>query len=280
MSRLPVLLALAMVALLLGATPMRAGPADLLRGGSEPLPAFTPAVPANAPMETAANDIRVQVVAEQQTVIGAPMAGRLSGFPLRDGDRFDKGTTLARFHCAMQDAALARAHAVVTEKRRVLETHQKLRKLGTGSGLELGVAEAQFEEAQAAAAGAKAAVDNCVVIAPFAGRVAAVMVHEQQYVAESAPLLEILSDRTLELQMIVPSRWLAWLAPGAAFTVEIAETGKRYPAALTRISGKVDAVSQSIKVYGKLAAAVPGKADELLPGMTGRALFTPPTAMR
>jgi membrane fusion protein (multidrug efflux system) len=75
--------------------------------------------------------------------------------------------------------------------------------------------------------------------------------------------------------MIVPSNWLSWLKVGTPFDVVIDETSRTYPGKLVRISGKVDAISRSIKVYGRIDGAAP----DLLPGMSGRALFKQPAAI-
>jgi membrane fusion protein (multidrug efflux system) len=224
------------------------------------------------PSDGAWRDIRVQVVPHTYATIGAPMAGRLSEFPLRDGDRFDQGQVIARFVCAEQEGSLARAKAVLEEKRQVLATNSQLRNLGTSSGLEYRVALAQVAEATADVQTATAVVDNCVVRAPFAGRVSGISVQPQEFVSLGAPLLDILDDRSLELELIVPSRWLSWLQPGTVFTVAVDETGKSYHAAISRLSGKVDAVSQSIKAYAHLTDPAP----DLLAGMSGRANLVPP----
>jgi RND family efflux transporter MFP subunit len=222
---------------------------------------------------TAWPDIRVQVVARTATTISAPMSGQLAEFPLHDGDRFAQGAVLARFVCAEQQATLAHARAVQEEKREVLATNHRLHELGTGSGLDYHVAAAQVEEAAADVQAATAMVDQCTVRAPFAGRVGGVSARDYQYLGVGTPMLEILEDRALELELIVPSRWLAWLKPGVAFTTSIDETGRTYQAQLMRLSGRVDAVSQSIKAYGRLVDDAP----DLLPGMSGRAIFNPPT---
>lgn len=224
------------------------------------------------PTDGAWHDIRVQVVPHTYATIAAPMAGRLSEFPLRDGDRFDQGQVIARFVCAEQEGALARAKAMLEEKRQVLATNSQLRNLGTSSGLEYRVALAQVAEATAEVQIQTAVVENCVVRAPFSGRVSGVSVHAQEFVSVGAPLLDILDDSSLELELIVPSRWLTWLQPGTPFTVAIDETGKSYRASITRLSGKVDAVSQSIKAYAKLMDPAP----DLLAGMSGRANLVPP----
>jgi RND family efflux transporter MFP subunit len=219
-------------------------------------------------------DIRVQITAKTSTTIGASMTGRLARFPLRDGDHFKAGQTLAHFDCGVAEGAAARAHAAQDKKKSVLATAQQLRQLGSNSGLELDVATAEAREAAAEVSASQAVLARCDIQAPFSGRVSNVIVHEYQYVTEGTPLLEILDDHELEMELIVPSSWLIWLKPGSRFAVTVDETGHTYQAELIRLSGKVDAVTQSIKVYGRIVGAAP----ELLPGMSGNALLKPPTS--
>ena len=70
----------------------------------------------------------------------------------------------------------------------------------------------------------------------------------------------------------MPSRWLVWLKPGAAFQVRIDETGKTYPAKVQWLAARVDPVSQSIKVN----AGIDGHFDDLIAGMSGQVLMEPP----
>jgi membrane fusion protein, multidrug efflux system len=240
-----------------------------LMGGALPAWAMPPGAPGASGTPP---DIRVQVVAESATTIGAPMSGRLSQFPLHDGDRFRQGQVLARFACDEKEGALAHARAVLDGRNAVNESKQRLHALGTSSEVEYKVAAAEAGQAAADVRTAQALVSDCTVTAPFNGRVAAVTARNFQYLQMGAPMLEIVGDASLNLEMIVPSQWLAWLKPGSAFSVAIDETGKTLPATLTRISGKVDPVSRSIKVYGHLD----NPPATLLPGMSGRALFVPP----
>jgi RND family efflux transporter MFP subunit len=257
--------------LALAAPTPAAGPATTANAVT--LRPVTPAAQPVAAVQPAASEIRVQVVAETSATIGAPMSGRLSQFPLHDGDRFRQGQVIARFVCAEKEGALAHARAVFDGRQIVNASKQRLHALGSTSDVEYKVAEADEEQAAADVKTAQTLVDTCVVAAPFTGRVSAVFAHNFQFLQTGAPLLDVLSDRNLDLEMIVPSMWLAWLKPGNTFNVAIDETGKTYPATLTRLSGKVDAVSRSIKVYGH----IDNPPDTLLPGMSGRAVFTPPT---
>ncbi len=221
-----------------------------------------PDTPSDAP-------IGVQIVARMTAQIGAPMSGQLVEFPLADGDTFSAGQLLARFNCAQPEAAMARAKAEADKRADIFSTQKSLKALNSYSKVELKTAQNDVAVAAAELQLAHATVANCLIKAPFAGRVSNAAVRNFQFVQMGAPLLDILDDGTLELELILPSRWLAWMTAGTTFKVHITETARDYDAALTRFSGRVDAASQTIKAYGRIAA----KTDGLLPGMSGTAVF-------
>lgn len=220
-------------------------------------------------------EIRAQVTARVATTLSSPMAGRIRDLSIEDGDRFKQGEVLVRFDCAVQEGQHARAVAVLEKNRQLQEVNERLRKLGSVSVKEMNVSQADVATAAAEVGITRAMVDRCTVAAPFAGRVAGVSVKRWQFIGEGQPMLDILDDKQLELEAIIPSRWLAWLGVGTAFQVEVDETGKTYQAKISRLSGHVDPVSQSVKIYASIA----GAAGDLLPGMSGRALISPPPVL-
>ncbi len=224
------------------------------------------------PLPIVAREIRAQVTARVATTLSSPMAGRIRDLSIEDGDRFKQGEVLVRFDCALQEGQLARAVAVLEKNRQIQEVNERLRKLGSVSVKEMNVSHADVATAAAEVAMAKAMVERCTVAAPFPGRVASVSVKRYQFIGEGQPMLDILDDRQLELEAIIPSRWLTWLGVGTGFQIAVDETGRTYPAKVSRMSGRVDPVSQSVKIY----AAIGGPAPDLMPGMSGRALIAPP----
>ena len=90
-----------------------------------------------------------------------------------------------------------------------------------------------------------------------------------QGVTAGQPLVDLVSGGPLKVKLNAPSRWLAWLKNGTPFQVHIDETGKNYPAVVSAINGRVDAVSQSIELEGRVNGTFP----ELLAGMSGNAVF-------
>lgn len=214
--------------------------------------------------------LRAQIKARQSTLISSEMNARISQLKLRDGDRFTEGQTLVSFHCSLEEAQLNKAKATMEKAVKTYEVKQRLEELHSIGALELAVAKAEEGEAKAEMQVAQAVLSRCVIKAPFSGKVTDVAAKLYQTVKAGDPLLEILDDKDLEIEFMAPSNSLPQLALGRHFQVTLNETNKTYQGEITRLGGKVDPVSQTIKVYGRII----DKAAELLPGMSGAVELT------
>jgi membrane fusion protein, multidrug efflux system len=219
-----------------------------------------------------APEIRAQISPLHYTTLSSEMAGRIDKIATRVGDHFRQGDVLIVFDCALPRAQVAHAQAVVTQAERTFEIDRRLVALKSMGQLELDVAAAEVLKAKADLAAAESVASKCSIAAPFSGVTVEQKAREFQYTTPGQALLDILDDRALEVELIAPSHWLSWLKPGYAFQVKIEETEKTYPARVTRLGGRVDPVSQSIKVIGEII----GDAPDLMAGMSGRATMTPP----
>jgi membrane fusion protein, multidrug efflux system len=215
--------------------------------------------------------LRAQIKARESTLISSEMTGRIDQLKLRDGERFTQGQVLVGFNCVLEEAQLTKAKATLEKKRKTFDVNQKLGKLKSISTLELEVSKAEEAEAQADVGVAQATVSRCVVKAPFPGRVTEVAARAFQTVRQGDPLLEIINEKDLEIEFMAPSRALPQLNPGAVFKVVLDETARSYYAEIIRLGGKVDPVSQTIKVYGKITE----DASDVMPGMSGAIELTP-----
>lgn len=242
-------------------------PASITEVGEKSAQAIENEGQAAVPTDDTATEqlLRAQVKARQSTQVSSEMAGRIDHLKIRDGERFTTGQLLVGFHCSMQEAELAKAKATFEKKQKTHEVNQKLEKLNSISKLELSVAKAEEDEAKADIKVAEAAVERCTIKAPFSGKVVEVTARAYQSVGAGEPLLEIVNDKDLEIEFIAPSKSLPQLKPGRAFKVVLDETTKTYNAEIIRLGGRVDPVSQTIKVFGRIT----GNAAELLPGMSG-----------
>jgi len=215
------------------------------------------------------NAIRVLLSPELETTLVAQMVGRISSLPVQLGGRVARGKVLVAFDCSEANARLGMAQAEFVSAKETFDAKSGLRKLEAAGDTEVALAAAAVDRAKAAIALSRAQLAQCAVSAPFAGRIAKIHVKPYQGVNIGAPLVDLISDGPLKLRLNVPSRWLREIRPGIPFEVAINETGRSYPARVTLVNARVDAVAQTIELEARMDRAEP----ELLAGMSGIARF-------
>lgn len=213
--------------------------------------------------------VRGQVLARTFTTISSEIAGKVASIGVKDGDRFKASETLIVLDCAVQQAQLDEAIAALRATSATRQVNQRLRQLNSASDLEIELALAEEAKAQARVNAMQAILSKCRIAAPFRGKVADLKVQPLQYVQPGQAVLDLVDDSAFEVEFLAPSIWLRWLARDQAFEIEVDETARSYQAKVIRIGGRVDAVSETVKVYGAILEAAP----ELVPGMSGAVKF-------
>ena len=213
--------------------------------------------------------IRVQFVPYQQSVLASELSAKIISLPFREGDAFRAGQALVGFDCDFFRAQLNKAEASSEAAVQTLKVDRRLAQLNSIGTLDVDLAAAKLREAQAEVGAMQVTVSKCTLAAPFSGRVAKLDAQAYEYVSPGKPLLEILATNRLELQMIVPSKWLAWLKIGGPFSVKVDELDRDYTGRIVRLGARIDPLSRTIS----LAGGIDGSHPELLAGMSGTALF-------
>jgi RND family efflux transporter MFP subunit len=232
------------------------------------------AAQAQTPYALERQELRAQLMPQRYTTLSAELGAKISRIAVKEGESFKAGQPLVVFDCALQSAQLDKAKAQQMAADNVLEGNRKLAAHNAVGQVELRNSEAELAKARADVAFLQTTLDKCTITAPFDGRAAEQKAREQQFVQPGQAVLDILDDSTLELEFIVPSRWLGWLKTGHRFQAAIDETRRSYPVRLLRVAAKADPVSQSVKCV----AVVDGRFPELLAGMSGRVLLSPQQA--
>lgn len=225
--------------------------------------------PPTAKSSEPTGEVRGIVKAKNEATIASRITARINAMPYGEGKSFSKGALLASFDCSQTRAQLNAANAATAAYRKTYETNAELDQYQAVGKNEVAVSQANLNKAVAEAAAVSAQLSDCAVYAPFAGTVVEEIAHAREVAASGQPLLKIQSGGNLEIELIVPSRWLTWLKPGAAFRFKIDETGQEASGVVTRFGAAVDAVSKTIRV----TADITEQAGLVLPGMSGSAYF-------
>ena len=236
-------------------------------------PAVRPVAPAVRPVRTIA-PVRFLVVANRESPLSSVTGGRISHIYVKLGDTVRAGKVLVTFDCGDVEARKAAAQAEYNAAQLKYEAKAKLQGLQSAAELEVELAAAEVSRARSQVRVFSSELGQCRFVAPFSGRVARVHVKEGQGVSPGDRVIDIVGGGAPEARFNAPSDWVGWLVPGKRLNAVVDETGLRYPLKVARISGSVDAVSQTIAVE----ATFEGDTSKILPGMSGRAWRAAPTA--
>lgn len=188
----------------------------------------------------------------------------------REGERFKAGDRLIEFDCKRQQHELSALSAIVRETQVTHESNAHLLRNGASNRNDVAIAHARMQKATAEHAAMQQRLSGCRIAAPFDGVVVELGVNAHELPQPNRPLMMIVSDRHLEIEIIVPSRELPRLSTGVTFEFTVDETRRAYAAHVLRAGGAVDPVSQTAKIYATFSHVF----DAVVPGMSGTALIT------
>ena len=208
----------------------------------------------------------------EEAVISTDLSARIDHIAKRAGERFEQGALLVEFDCERYKAevrAARAAHAALTQE---YETNLQLIKYDAIGTSEVEISRTRMVGAAAQADIASTFTKDCEIKAPFSGRVVEVAARTFETNVPGQPIMRIIDDSKLEVELIVPSSWLVWLKPGTEFSFHVDETQSLHDVIVDRIGGEIDPVSQTARIYGLTGDNHSG----LLSGMSGSASFDLP----
>ena len=216
------------------------------------------------------DNVRGLIKPVERAIMSSEIAAKIKSIPFKAGDAFKKGDLLVGFDCSFYRADMASAEASYKSRQHIFENNKQLLALNAISDIDVSISESEMQVARADRTMKAIRVNQCKIKAPYSGRVIEVAINEHETVQADKEILSILNDRDLEIELIVPSNWLNWLAVEETFSFMIDETGKILDAKVSKIGAVVDPVSQTIKLTGKFASDLNG----VLSGMSGTAQFS------
>lgn len=187
----------------------------------------------------------------------------------REGHRFKQGQMLVVFDCRRLSAELQALEAAEKEALLLVESNELLAKRSAIGRYDVDISRVRATKASAESEALRTRLEQCAVVAPYDGSVLDLAINEFEQPTPGKVFLTIVGDAAVEIEAIVPSRWLSRLTPGSPFSLTLDETGKTYAARVDRLARAVDAVSQTVKAYGVFVESPP----DVLPGMSGTARF-------
>lgn len=218
-------------------------------------------------------EARAIINAIDRAVLSGEVAAKVKRLPLRPGDPFAKGDLLVALDCRLYKAQTAKVTAEVKAARITRDNAQDLKALNSIGELDVALAQSEYEQSLAELKISKLNTERCDIHAPWGGRVVSLLVNAHENIRQQQALIEIVGDRQLEAEVVVPAAWLSWIKPGISLQLFVDDVAVQVAATVAAITPAIDTVSQTVVVR----LALPDDSN-LIPGMSAIAQFDPSQA--
>lgn len=202
--------------------------------------------------------------ANEQVTITAQVTEIITEIKFEDGQRVEKGQTLALMTNGEEEANLKEVEATVREALEQLERAKPLAKRGVSSEAVLSERRRNFETAIARLDAVKSRLADRRIEAPFAGVVGLRRISVGALVEPGTVITTIDDDSVMKLDFSVPATFLSTIKVGLAIeaTAEAFE-GRAFVGKVTGIDSRIDPVTRSVTVR----AVLPNEDGVLKAGM-------------
>lgn len=211
------------------------------------------------------------LISENKQKITNRQPVRIKSIGYKDGQEFQKGDILVTFDCKQIEYDLDIQKEILKDKQASLENLQKLRKLKSTSEYSVVKAESEFGQTQKIIAKLEDQLSDCVIKAEYSGKVIATSATEGEFLFAGKEIMSVNNSEDLLVKAYVPVDWIDWLQIGTTFKLCIGT--ECYNGVVNRIGAEVDAISQTLDVFGRIP--VEGN-DKLIPGLSGQITFDKP----
>ena len=204
------------------------------------------------------------VRASKSTVLSCRYPGTLVSLDVRQGQHVRAGDTVAAVNSqsvvSMRDMAQATLHQAQDGYDRARSVHES----GSIADVKWVEVRTQLARAEASAAAAQQAFDDCTVKAPYSGVIGEVYADEGVELNAAEPIARLMDISSLEVDFPVPESEMEDVSEGMSAAVSVPALGDR------RFTGRITAkgISASVLSHSYSCTLVPdGKISGLLPGM-------------
>lgn len=202
--------------------------------------------------------------AVQGVRVSAELPGKVVEIRFEAGAKVRKGDVLLRQDVSSEHAQLPGAEAAVELARLSLNRMRDLLAQKIISQAELDSAVANHQQALAAAANIRAAIDKKTVRAPFTGRLGIRQINLGQILREGDEIVSLQALDPIFVNFLLPQQELRTVRVGMPIRLTSdALPGETLSGAITAISPEVDAATRNIRLQATLA----NPEEKLRPGM-------------
>ena len=207
-----------------------------------------------------------QVVFLERSNVAAPRSGVISEIVPSTGYSFLVGDTLFELDCSIEAAQAAVYEAALNSAQIQLQVQEELRDFSVSTDLEVSLAQAERDRAEAELRVYNETVKACTTAAPYGGIVVEKFFYDYEYVREGETVLKIGNPESLAFVFLAPVDWVSELHVGQLVEIYFPNIDLSISMELVEVAPTIEAIGQTVTVT---AEPLNDARAELIPGMVG-----------
>jgi len=209
------------------------------------------------------------VMANEEVLLSAEVAGRITSINFKEGTVVSKGTVLVTINDAELVAQLEKnAYNQKLAEERELRSRSLLQKEAI-SQEEYDRALTDLNTVKAEASLIRAQLQKAKVVAPFTGTIGLRQVSEGAFVTPGQRIATLTQVQPIKIEFSIPERFAASVTRNSKVNFTIEGSGKNYEASVYAVEPSINPTTRSVSVR----AVYPNKNLELRPGSYARIEF-------
>ncbi|MEZ8824841.1 efflux RND transporter periplasmic adaptor subunit [Vibrio amylolyticus] len=212
--------------------------------------------------------------AKQAIVVSPEVAGKVTQIPVKANQTVQKGQLLVQLNDDKAKAAEKEAKAYLTDEQRKLREFERLSKSNAITQTSIDGQKASVEIAQARLDAAQANLQDLNLSAPFTGTIGFIDLSPGELVTAGSHLLTLDDLSVMQLDLLVPERYLSRLSQGMKVSITTSAWGNRtFDGELVGIDSRVNTETLNLRVRVNFD----NPESVLKPGMLASAYMAFPT---
>ncbi|PMJ90493.1 efflux RND transporter periplasmic adaptor subunit [Vibrio sp. 10N.261.55.A7] len=187
--------------------------------------------------------------AKQAIVVSPEVAGKVTQIPVKANQTVQKGQLLVQLNDDKAKAAEKEAKAYLTDEQRKLREFERLSKSNAITQTSIDGQKASVEIAQARLDAAQANLQDLNLSAPFTGTIGFIDLSPGELVTAGSHLLTLDDLSVMQLDLLVPERYLSRLSQGMKVSITTSAWGNRtFDGELVGIDSRVNTETLNLRV--------------------------------
>lgn len=187
--------------------------------------------------------------AVQSVVVASEVAGKVESIQVKANQHVSEGQLLVKLEDDKALAAIAEAKAYLKDEQRKLKEFERLVSRNAITQTEIDAQKTSVEIAQARLTAANANLSDLHIAAPFAGTVGFINFSRGKLVSAGSELLTLDDLSLMQLDLLVPERYLSMLSIGMPVTANASAWGNQvFNGKVVGIDSRINAETLNLRV--------------------------------